>query len=215
MSNPYVSVGTIMVFTDVLCGWSTVALHHLYRERSAMDGEACRVDHQLLLLEDIHRRPHDLDEVERIKDLLGAHTDFPFRPWCRPIDQFPCSSMLANEAVHAAKAQSQAAAEELDMALRLAFWRDSCCVSMLHEILDVARGCSEVDFRMLREALRDGRARGQMLSFYDEYGAQFGGAEIHFPHGPPLRFPVMVDGEIPPGIDIGPWSGILEDAGHR
>lgn len=70
------------------------------------------------------------------------------------------TSLLPNEAVHAAKAQGPVAAERLDMALRLAFWRDSRCISMRHEILDVADGCEGVDVDALREAIDDGRARG-------------------------------------------------------
>ncbi len=37
------------------------------------------------------------------------------------------------------------AAEQLDMALRLAFFRDSRCISLHHEILDIASGCDRVD----------------------------------------------------------------------
>jgi len=76
------------------------------------------------------------------------------------------TSLLANEAVHAAKEQSSTAAEQLDLALRLAFWRDSRCISMLHEVLDVASGCDQVDVDRLREALDDGRARGPMMKTY-------------------------------------------------
>jgi predicted DsbA family dithiol-disulfide isomerase len=68
--------------------------------------------------------------------------------------------------VQAAKAQSAGAAERLDMALRLAFWRDSRCISMRHEILDVADTCPGVDVDALTMALDDGRARGQMMQTY-------------------------------------------------
>jgi hypothetical protein len=46
------------------------------------------------------------------------------------------------------------------MALRLGFWRDSRCISMRHEILDVAADCDRVDVDRLRDDLDSGRARG-------------------------------------------------------
>src|SRR3954466_295312 len=55
------------------------------------------------------------------------------------------------------------AAEQLEMALRLAFWRDSRTISMRQEISDVARSCDAVHVDRLREALDDGRARGTMM----------------------------------------------------
>lgn len=50
--------GTIVVFTDVMCGWSTLALHRFYRARAEAGlDEKVRVDPQLYLLEDINRTP--------------------------------------------------------------------------------------------------------------------------------------------------------------
>jgi hypothetical protein len=65
----------------------------------------------------------------------------------------PVSTLLANEAVYAAKYQSRRAAEQLDVALRLGFWRDSRCVT----------GCDAVDVDQLADDLESGRARGTML----------------------------------------------------
>jgi hypothetical protein len=48
----------------------------------------------------------------------------------------------------------------------LAFWRDSRCISMRHEILDVAARCKEVDVDRLREAFDSGQARGPMMQSY-------------------------------------------------
>ncbi|MFC6256393.1 hypothetical protein ACFP5Z_04965, partial [Kocuria oceani] len=67
------------------------------------------------------------------------------KPWQDDPSTWPITSLLANEAVHAAKAQAWAAAEELDMALRLAFFRGSGPISLLHEVLGLAAGCPAVD----------------------------------------------------------------------
>ena len=52
------------------------------------------------------------------------------------------------------------------MALRLAFWRDSRCITMRHEILDVASCCDTVNVDRLRDALDTGRARHDMMLMY-------------------------------------------------
>ena len=51
----------------------------------------------------------------------------------------------ALEAVQAAKAQSWHASEQLDRALRKAFWAQGRCISMRHVILDVAKQTGAVD----------------------------------------------------------------------
>jgi predicted DsbA family dithiol-disulfide isomerase len=157
-----------MVFGDVMCGWATLALHRFYRARTAagLDGRL-HVDLQLFLLEDVNRIALNTRTIEPEKPVIGAlATELAFTQWQRDPSEYPVTSLPANEAVHAAKEQSPAAAEELDMALRLGFWRDSRCISMRHEILDIADGCEHVDVDRLSEAFDSGRARGQMLRTY-------------------------------------------------
>jgi hypothetical protein len=95
-----------------------------------------------------------------------------WKPWQGDHSTWPITSLLANEVVHAAKAQSWAAADELDMALRLAFFRDSCPISLLHESLDIATGCPAVDADDLGRALDEGRARGPMMADYRTHHGQ-------------------------------------------
>lgn len=54
----HVKPGTVVLFSDVVCGWATVALHRFYqaRERAGLS-DALHVDHQLYLLEDVNRFP--------------------------------------------------------------------------------------------------------------------------------------------------------------
>ena len=151
-----------------MCGWSTIALHRFYRARAdaGLDDDL-RVDHQLFLLEDVNEMALNSKLIELEKPVVGALAEeLEFKPWQRDPTEYPVTSLPANEAVHAAKEQSPAAAEELDMALRLAFWRDSRCISMRHEILDIADGCEHVDAERLRDALDEGRARGTMMRTY-------------------------------------------------
>lgn len=168
MARPNVPPNTVTVFTDVMCGWSTLALHRFYQARDAagLTGRL-HVDLQLFLLEDLNRTALKTSMIEPEKPVINAlEPELGFTAWQRDPSEWPVTSLPANEAVHAAKEQSLAAAEELDMALRLAFWRDSRCISMRHEILDVATACRDVDVDRLRDAFDTGRARGPMMESY-------------------------------------------------
>jgi predicted DsbA family dithiol-disulfide isomerase len=168
MARLNVPPGTVTVFTDVMCGWSTLALHRFYQARDAagLTGRL-HVDLQLFLLEDLNRTALTTQMMEPEKPVINALApELELKAWQRDPYEWPVTSLPANEAVHAAKEQSLAAAEELDMALRLAFWRDSHCISMRHVILDVAAECQEVDVDRLSDAFDTGRARGPMMQSY-------------------------------------------------
>lgn len=163
-TRPEVAPGTIVVYTDVACGWSTVALHALARARAeaGLDGTVS-FDLRLFPLEDVNRFPIPKRYLDAELPVFGAlEPDLGVVPWQEDPATWPVTSLPANEAVHAAKLQSLGASEQLDMALRLAFFRESRCIALRHEILDVASGCAAVDADALGEALDDGRARGRM-----------------------------------------------------
>jgi predicted DsbA family dithiol-disulfide isomerase len=63
------------------------------------------------------------------------------------------------EAVHAAKSQDLGVSDRLDRALRLAFFGNSRCISLLHVILDVARDVAGLDAHKLETDLKNGTAR--------------------------------------------------------
>jgi predicted DsbA family dithiol-disulfide isomerase len=110
--------------------------------------------------------------------------------------------LLVAEAVHAAGAQSLTAGEELDLALRRAFWTQSRSISHRQVILDVAAGVAQVDVDELAAALDDGRHRKQVMADFAIAGTDAIAAS------PTLRF---ADGTTVtnPGIDVhweGPWA---------
>jgi predicted DsbA family dithiol-disulfide isomerase len=163
-----VPAGTVVLYTDVVCAWSTVALHRFYqaRARLGLDDEV-RVAHRLFLLEDVNRFAIPERMVDAEIPVVGQLApDLGMSPWAGEPSAWPVTGLPANEAVHAAAAQAPQAAEQLDMALRLAFFRDSRCISMLHEVVDVARSCDLVDADAIAAALDDGRARGPMMADY-------------------------------------------------
>ncbi|MGY1602085.1 DsbA family protein [Geodermatophilus sp. SYSU D00815] len=163
-----VPAGTVVVCTDVVCAWSTVALHRFYQARARLGlDERVRVAHRLFLLEDVNRFAIPQRMLDAEIPVVGQlEPGLGMKPWQAEPSTWPVTVLTANEAVHAAAAQSPEAAEQLDMALRLAFFRDSRCISMLHEVVDVARGCDAVDADAVAAALDDGRARGPMMADY-------------------------------------------------
>jgi predicted DsbA family dithiol-disulfide isomerase len=168
MPRPQVRDGTIVIYTDVACAWSTVAIARLLRAREelGLTGRV-RLDHRCFLLEDVNSFALPKKLVDSEIPVAGAlEPRLGWRIWQADPSTWPVTSAPANEAVHAAKQQSAAAAEELDMALRLAFFRDSRCISMRHEIVAVAEACGGVDATAIGAALDDGRARGPMMRDY-------------------------------------------------
>ncbi|MHC9292328.1 DsbA family oxidoreductase [Mycobacterium sp. LTG2003] len=210
--------GTVVVFTDVVCGWSTVALHRFYeaRDRAGLT-DAVRVDHQLFLLEDVNKFPIPKRFLDSEIPVVGALApEFGWKPWQGDASTWPITALLANEAVHAAKRQSPQAAEQLDMALRHAFFTESRPISLLHEIVDVAGGCAGVDADALRSDLDNGTARGEMMRGYREHAEEVQGSphffladgsdvhnpgiELHWEGEPGSGFPV-VDVDDPSAMD--------------
>ena len=102
----------------------------------------------------------------------------------------------AMEAVQAAKSQSLVASEELDRALRRAFFGESRCISLRHVILEVASGCDGVDLARLTEDLDAAAGRGRV---FDDWRMARGGAVRGSAHL------FLSDGtnEQNPGISIG------------
>jgi predicted DsbA family dithiol-disulfide isomerase len=201
--------GTIVLFSDVVCGWATVALHRFYRarERAGLTDQV-RVDHQLFLLEDVNRFPIPKRFLDSETPVVGSlEPAFGWKPWQGDASTWPITALLSNEAVHAAKRQSPQAAEELDMAIRHAFFTDSRPISLLHELVDVARNCRSVDADVLQRDLDEGTARADMMRTYRQHVGDVQGSphffladgsdvhnpgvELHWEGEPGAGFPVV------------------------
>jgi predicted DsbA family dithiol-disulfide isomerase len=209
MAAPEVRDGTIAVYGDIGCVWATVAVARLLRARSEFGlDEDVHLDHRLFLLEDVNSGPLARHIIEAELPVVEAlEPDLGWTSWQADASAWPVTTAPANEAVHAAKRQSWRAAEELDLALRLALFRDSRCVSLRHEILDVASSCPSVDVDALGTALDEGSARAAMmrdyrehrdvvrgsphLFFADGYEMHNPGVELSWPDGPGRGSPVV------------------------
>ena len=104
--------------------------------------------------------------------------------------------------MHAAKAQGLGPSEDLDSALRKAFWTDSRSIGHRQVILDVAAETTTIDVSSLAEALDSGRYRANVM-------ADYAVAQTDAVNGSPHLF--LADGSDAhnPGIKVhweGPWA---------
>jgi predicted DsbA family dithiol-disulfide isomerase len=162
---PPVRPGTVQVWSDLLCPFAYVGLLRFYRARTrlGLDG-AVWVEHRAFPVE-LFDGPHPRRATD--SEVVGVGRIEPeaeFRLWSAPDDRYPHTVLLAAEAVIAAGAQSTAAGEALDLALRRAFWTQSRTISHRQVILDVAAETGTVDVKGLTEALDEGRHRADLMT---------------------------------------------------
>ncbi|MEW2138083.1 DsbA family protein [Streptomyces sp. NPDC005409] len=156
--------GIITVFSDIWCSFAHIAIHRLHTTRSRL-GLENQVSFDLrafpleLLNDAPSPRPGTDSEVGRMASLEPAAG---WQLWQAKDWLYPSTVLPALEAVQAAKAQSLAASEQLDLGLRKAFWAESRSISHRKVILDVAAETGVVDVTALAESLDDGRARSTL-----------------------------------------------------
>lgn len=165
MTDVTAKPGTVAVYSDIGCPWSHVAVHRLLRARTALGlDDAVTLDHRVFALEIVNRRPTPKLILDAEIVALGMHApDAGWQLWQERSYRYPVTTLPAMEAVQAAKAQGLAASEQLDRALRVAFFGHSRCISLRSVILDVAESCDAVDAAAVAAALDDGRARRAVM----------------------------------------------------
>lgn len=155
------AAGALVLFSDVACPWATVVVLRLRRARAALGLDATlpilHLAHPIELLLDrvLARRVIDAE----IPLCAAATPEFGWSLWQGRLDEYPVSTLLAAEAVQAARRQSEAAAEELDLALRTALFVESRCITMRHEVLRAAATSPGLDVERLAADLDAGVAR--------------------------------------------------------
>lgn len=160
--------GTIIVFSDLWCSFAHLAVHRLHTTRRELDlQDTVTLDHRAFPLELLNGvsspRPGTDSEVAAIGRL---EPDAGWRLWQAPDWTYPSTTLPALEAVQAAKEQSLAASEALDLALRHAFWVESRNISLRPVILAAAADTGALDVGALTDALDNGRARHHVMQQY-------------------------------------------------
>lgn len=191
---------TIVVYSDVGCPWAHLAVYRLLaaRRRLRLDDQLV-LDHRAFPLEVINGRPTPYRILAAEVPVVGGlDAAAGWQVWQGDLSTWPVTTLLALEAVQAAKEQGLAASERLDRALRVALFGQSRCVSLRSVILDVAAEAG-LDRDALADALDEGRARRAVL---DQCQAAQDGPVQGSPH---LFLPDGTDVHNP-GIDM-TWAG--------
>lgn len=154
--------GVVTVWSDIGCPWATLALHTLH-SAAAERGVELLVDHRAFPLELFNRRPTPKPVIDaEVAAIAGLRPELRWRAWSAPDATYPVTTLPAMEAVQAAKAEEAGGlrgSDELDTALRRAFYAQGRCISLHAEILDVASECPRVDVERLERLLIGGTGR--------------------------------------------------------
>jgi predicted DsbA family dithiol-disulfide isomerase len=195
------AAGTIVIYADIGCPWAHLSVYRLHEARADLGlKDEVVFEPRAFALEIFNERPTPRAILDaEIPVAGGADPGAKWQIWQGPDSTWPVTTLPALEAVEAAKDQGARAAEELDRALRIAFFGESKTISMRHVILEVARACSDVDAKLLAEAFDEGRARSRVMQ-------QVRVAESDDVKGSPHLF--LADGTDfhNPGVDMS-WEG--------
>ncbi|MER5217191.1 DsbA family protein [Streptomyces sp. NPDC002838] len=162
--------GTVVVYSDIGCPWATLALHHLRRAIRRAEAPLA-IDHRAFPLELFNSRPTPKEILDpEVAAVAEREPALGWTGWQAPPSTYPDTTLPAMEAVQAAKDPRIGGLEgsdQLDEALRAAFYTESRCVSVHSELIAVARRCSLVDSDALDDALRSGTYRRALFTQWE------------------------------------------------
>ncbi len=201
MSPIDVPKGTIVIFSDLACPFAHVAVHRLFRARAELGlDDGVRFWHRAFPIELLNRAPGTRIGSDSEIPVLGAlEPDAGWQVWQAPDFHYPSTMLHSFEAVAAANTQGLRAGEELDRALRRAFWAESRPIHLHHEIISIAAGLADVDVDRLDGDLRQGTSRASVFADAEITATD---AVTMSPH---LFLPDGTD-HANPGIDVH-WQG--------
>lgn len=151
--------GVLTVWSDIGCPWATLALHTLHHRARERDVDLV-VDHRAFPLELFNSRPTPKPVIDvEVTAIAGLVRELGWRMWSRPDAEYPGTMLPALAAVQVAKQQGVdglRASDELDTALRRAFYEESRCISIHAEIVALAEKCPTVFVPALDQGLQRG-----------------------------------------------------------
>lgn len=200
--------GVVTVWSDIGCPWATLALHTL-RTAAHTEGLELRIDHRAFPLEWFNRRPTPKPVIDaEVVAIAGLRPELGWRPWAAPESGYPVTTVPAMAAVQAAKHESVGglpASDQLDAALRHAWYAESRCISIETGILDIAEACPLVDADALAKHLATGAGhavvhdqwpvartaavQGSPHLFTAEFSVHNPGVDYHWTAAPGQGFP--------------------------
>ncbi len=159
-----------ILWADIGCPWAHAAVFRWGQERARRGlDETVALDVRSFPLELFNRRAtpkRTLDAEIPVAGSLAPEAGWTM--WQRQPYDYAVSTLLALEAVQAAKVQGLRASEELDAALRRAFFGESRNISLHHVIVEVAESVPGLDAGAIHGDLRSGSARRLVFEQMEE-----------------------------------------------
>ncbi|CAN5568089.1 MAG: DsbA family protein [Actinomycetota bacterium] len=190
---------TVTIYSDIHCPWAALTVHRLRRARDA-NGLDVVFDPRAWPLELVNSSGTPRDIVETETAVLAQHEEELFSRFRG--DSWPSSFLPAFEAVAAARrALGVRAAEDVDYALRIAFFRESADLSVRPAIAE-AVAASGVDTEAVMKVWDREPVRADVL---DDYARSAdlpvqGSPQVFWPGGETTHNPGMTDHEWVRGI---------------
>ena len=129
---------TVAMYADLGCPFAYVA-HARWRRLAAEFIGRLVLQHCSLALEFVNREPTPKTAtLAELALLVDEEPGISHAPWMRPESEWPVTIWPAFEAVMCAERQSLALADELAWAIRVGLFAESRCISLRHELLDLA-----------------------------------------------------------------------------
>jgi len=179
MSKPIV----IAMYADLACPYAYVSAYRVRKLRNEIP-KTIVITHKSLALEYVNREPTPKAVLDQELPLLvREEPGIPYQPWQRPASEWPVTMWPAFEAVKCAERQSLELADELDWALRVAFFARSRCISLRHVLLDVAQSVG-LDLPRFTDDFDRGVTKYQVLQ-----EAQDGWERLHVAGSPTFVLP--------------------------
>src|ERR1700712_2302004 len=166
------ATGVVVLYGDIGCPWASLAVHRFRRRRAerGLDGTVV-LDHRAFPLELFNEQLTPKTIVDSEVAVVGSHEpSLGWHPWRHKERAYPTTTLLPLEAVQAAKAEEVGglpASEDLDAALRHAWYADSRSIHLWSELLAVASSVDSVDAKALAVALRRGGGRSAVFDQWD------------------------------------------------
>lgn len=149
----------LTVWSDIGCPWATLALHSVHSRAVERDVDLV-IDHRAFPLELFNRRPTPKQIIDvEVTAIAGLVPSLGWRTWTGLESAYAVTTVPAMAAVQAAKHVSVGglrASDELDAALRRAFYEDGRCISVHAEVCEVAASCRRVFAPALEKLLEQG-----------------------------------------------------------
>ena len=156
----------IDLYSDPHCPYAYLTAYRLHELRDEWRGRVV-IRHRSLALEYVNQQPTPKPILESETPILMLEEpEIPYQPWHAPLSEWPVTMWPAFEAVKCAERQGLDLADDLDWAIRRAFFAESRCIAMRHVLFELAEGVGvqmdqfEADFdsgRTKHEVIEDAR----------------------------------------------------------